>query len=151
MFRLLDIPWWYYTVTLLIGVVVGRTWRWEGGLLAGYAFLLLAETVLIRGVTPDPHFRSQLFWSWRAWDEQRTQILTNIAMFIPVGVIAGLIWRWKGLLVAIGMSFVIEVLQLITDRGLCEFDDVIHNTLGALTGVGLVMLIRNLLKIEECR
>lgn len=151
MFKLLDIPWWYYAVAVLICVVVGRIWRWEGGLLAGYMFLLLAETVLIRGVTPGPHFRSQLFWSWRAWDEQRTQILTNIAMFIPVGVIAGLIWRWKGLLVAIGMSFVIEVLQLITDRGLCEFDDVIHNTLGALIGVGLVMLIRNLLKIEECR
>ena len=72
-------------------------------------------------------------------------------MFIPIGVLTGLIWKWKGLLVAVGLSFVIEILQLITCRGLCEFDDVIHNTLGAIIGVGLVMLIRHLLKIEECK
>lgn len=32
------------------------------------------------------------------------------------------------------------MLQLITARGLCEFDDVIHNTIGAIVGVGLVMI-----------
>ena len=69
-------------------------------------------------------------------------------MFIPIGVLTGLNWKWKGLLVAAGLSMGIEVLQLISQRGLCEFDDVIHNTVGAAIGVGLVMMIRKMRKVE---
>ena len=65
-------------------------------------------------------------------------------MFLPIGVIAGRIWRWRGLWVAAGLSVVIEVLQLITARGLCEFDDVMHNMIGAAIGVGIVMLCAKL-------
>ena len=71
---------------------------------------------------------------------QRGQILTNVIMFVPIGLIAGLIWRWRELWIVAGLSVVIEVLQLITARGLCEFDDVLHNMIGAAIGVGVVML-----------
>ena len=60
-------------------------------------------------------------------------------MFIPVGVLGGLLWRWREVLVAAGMSVVIEVLQLVSQRGLCEFDDVIHNCLGAVVGIAMLM------------
>lgn len=70
---------------------------------------------------------------------QKEQILTNVVVFVPVGVLAGRIWRWKGLWVAAGLSVFIEVLQLITARGLCEFDDVFHNMFGAVIGVGIVL------------
>ena len=66
-------------------------------------------------------------------------------MFIPIGVLTGLIWKWRGLLVTVGLSMGIEVLQLISQRGLCEFDDVIHNTVGAAIGVGIVMIIKTML------
>ena len=145
MFRLLDIPWWYYGIAVVIGVVVWKIWRWEGGLLAGYMFLVLAETVFIRKPFSGQHFQSQLFWSWKAWTVQKNQVLTNIIMFIPVGLLTGLIWKWKGLLVAAGLSMGIEVLQLISQRGLCEFDDMIHNTVGAAIGVGIVMIIKMML------
>lgn len=145
MLRQLDSPWWYYGIAVLIGALVGRTWRWEVGLLVGYAFILLTETVFARGVTPEPHFQPALFWSWREWQIQKDQILTNIAMFIPIGVLTGLIWKWRGLLVTVGLSMGIEVLQLISQRGLCEFDDVIHNTVGAAIGVGIVMIIKMML------
>lgn len=112
------------------------------GLLAGYAFLVLAETVLIRKTSTGDHLNLDLFWSWRVWETQRTQILTNVVMFIPVGVLSGWMWQWRGLLVAVCLSVVVEVLQLVTNRGLCEFDDVIHNTLGAAVGIGIVLLIR---------
>lgn len=141
MFRLLDISWLYYAIAVLIGVVVWRIWRWEGGLLAGYCFLLLAETVFIRRPFTGQHFQPELFWSWRVWNEQKTQVLTNIIMFIPVGLLTGLIWKWKGLLVATGLSMGIEVLQLINQKGLCEFDDVIHNAIGAVIGICLYMAI----------
>ena len=48
----------------------------------------------------------------------------------------------------------IEVLQLITGRGLCEIDDVIHNTMGAFIEVGIVMLIKKCLfqrDVEESK
>ena len=100
--------------------------------------------MLIRKPFSGQHFNPELFWSWRAWDLQRNQILTNVVMFLPIGVIAGRIWRWRGLWVAAGLSVVIEVLQLITARGLCEFDDVMHNMIGAAIGVGIVMLCAKL-------
>ena len=72
---------------------------------------------------------------------QKEQILTNVIMFVPVGVLAGRIWRWKGLWVAAGLSVGIEILQLVTSRGLCEFDDVFHNMVGAIIGVGIIILV----------
>lgn len=72
---------------------------------------------------------------------QQNQILTNIIMFIPVGVLTGRIWRWKGLWVAAGLSIAIELLQIVTSRGLCEFDDVFHNMIGAVIGTALVIAV----------
>lgn len=66
-------------------------------------------------------------------------------MFVPVGVLAGLIWRWRGLWFAVGLSVGIEILQLVSGRGLCEIDDVVHNMIGAVIGVGIVMMARKIL------
>ena len=112
----------------------------------GYAFLILAETVLIRKPFSGQHFNPELFWSWRALDAQWEQILTNVVMFVPVGVLAGCVWKWRGLLVAAGFSIAIELLQLVTTRGLMEFDDVLHNMIGAVVGVGIVMVVGKKLK-----
>lgn len=147
-FRLLDIPWWYYAIAILLGVVVWRCWRWEGGLLVAYSFLLITETVLIRKPFVGNHFQPELFWSWKAWDVQSSQILTNVMMFVSLGVLAGRLWKWKGMLFAAGLSCGIEILQLVSRRGLCEFDDLFHNCLGAAVGIGFVMLINRLRKRE---
>lgn len=146
----MDIPWWYYAIATLLGVVAWRLWKKPSlGLLVGYAFLILAETVLIRKPFQGEHIKLELLWSWKAWSVQQKQILTNVIMFLPVGVLTGRIWRWRGLWVAAGLSVFIEVLQLITARGLCEFDDVIHNMVGALIGGGIVMIGRKLLGESE--
>lgn len=79
---------------------------------------------------------------------QKEQILTNVIMFVPVGVLVGWIWRWRGLWTAAVLSIFIEILQLVTARGLCEFDDVFHNMIGAVIGVGVVMIGRKLFKGE---
>ena len=71
---------------------------------------------------------------------QKEQILTNVIMFVPVGVLVGWIWRWRGLWFAAGLSVGIEILQLVTSRGLCEYDDFIHNMLGAVIGTGVMLL-----------
>ena len=123
-----------------------KTWRWEGGLLAGYVFFILAETVLTRKPLEGQHLNLEPLWSWQAWNVQKEQILMNVVMFVPIGVLAGRLWRWKGALVAIGLSLAIEFLQLISTCGLCELDDVIHNIIGAGIGVGIAMVARNKLR-----
>ena len=45
---------------------------------------------------------------------------------------------------AAGFSIAIELLQLLTARGLMEFDDVLHNMIGALIGVGIMMVARRM-------
>lgn len=146
-FGLLDIPWWYYAIAAFLGVAGWRVWKKLClGLLIGYAFLILVETVLIRKPFVGEHINLELFWSWRQWNVQKNQILTNVAMFIPIGALAGWLWKWKGLWLAAGLSLLVEVLKLITSRGLLEFDDVIHNMIGAVLGVGVVMVVGKKLK-----
>ena len=126
-----------------------KTWRWEGGLLSAYAFLILADTVLIRQPFIGQHFQPELLWSWRVWDVQKGQIIANVIMFIPVGILAGWAWKWKGLWFGAGLSCVVELLQLMTSRGLCEFDDVIHNVIGAAIGVGIVVTGKVVMKYQK--
>lgn len=102
-------------------------------------FLLLAETVLIRKPFTGEHLRLELFWPWRTWSVQREQILTNVVMFVPTGLLARKLWKWKGLLVAAALSVAIEMLQLASARGLCEIDDVFHNMMGAVIGVAILL------------
>lgn len=143
----MDIPWWYYLISLAVGLAVWRVWKRPSlGLLIGYAFLILAETVLIRKPFKGEHLRLELFWSWREWEVQKNQILTNVIMFVPIGGLAGWLWKWRGLWFAVGLSVGIEILQLVRARGLCELDDVVHNCVGAAIGVGLVMVARKRLK-----
>ena len=73
--------------------------------------------------------------------------LMNIALGIPVGFLLSFIFThrswWKAALVGFLFSSVIELSQLLLKRGLCEFDDVFHNTLGCVIGygIGVMMLL----------
>lgn len=146
MFNALDIPIYYYLISVVIGIAVG-CWKkdWISGILAAYLFFIITETLLVRGKGVTTGFRSELFWSWKRTD-LRTQIYANIILFIPVGFLLGVRIGWKGIFVASGISVGIEIAQLVTRRGLFEFDDIIHNTLGAVVGLGLWMLVRKALK-----
>lgn len=60
------------------------------------------------------------------------QVLSNIWLFIPFGaILASLKQKHQILLIAVGMSVLIEVSQLTLGLGFCEFDDIIGNSLGA--------------------
>ena len=99
----------------------------------------------------DQRGQFELFWSYRQFFSSislRGEILKNIWLFVPLGAAAS---GWKsGWLWAVGLSVVIEIVQYVTGLGLCEFDDVISNGLGAAVGFGfgfalepLVMGLRN--------
>ena len=67
------------------------------------------------------------------------EVLLNCVLLFPVGMLLPLIFsrplKWyQGLLFGAIVSGCIELLQLITCRGLFEFDDIIHNSLGCMVG-----------------
>ena len=82
-----------------------------------------------------------LFWSYREWfagnKELGIQILGNIAFFVPLGFMLSAVCRrkWVGIGIAFLLSCLVEASQLLTFRGLFEFDDILDNTLGAALGV----------------
>ena len=70
--------------------------------------------------------------------------ILNVILFFPLGLLLGLgfrrmTWRKVFLLCLVG-SVLIELLQLIFKRGLCEVDDVIHNVVGCMMGYLTVRL-----------
>ena len=73
----------------------------------------------------------------------RMEILLNIILFIPVGLLSP---RWKTVGLAAGYSMLIELAQLVSLRGLFEFDDVMYNALGTALGVLLVLGLKRLRK-----
>ena len=139
----MDIAPFYYLVAVGIAVLVWISLgKWRFGLLAGYLFLILAVTVLDRRTGPKMTYELIPFWSYGV-KSLRMEILLNIILFIPVGL---LVPKWKTVGLAAGYSLLIELAQLISFRGLFEFDDVIHNALGTALGVLIVLGIRRVMK-----
>ena len=112
-----------------------------------YMVFLLGGTVLNREIGEEYLIEWVPFWSYadllREWSEPLAiQIVYNVLVFIPWGILLPEIVSAKRklrfvVLSAVGISLVIEVTQLVFKLGLFEFDDVFHNTLGAVIGYGL--------------
>ena len=143
----------YYLIAAAIfGVLLFGRRKWDLSLLIAYMFLVLAYTVLKRSPGEELSYGMEPFWSYKAIFaggfspvSRKTlfiQILANVVMFIPIGFFAGRLLGWKGILLGFGCSALIELIQLVTQRGLFEFDDVIHNTLGAVIGFRLWVRLR---------
>jgi glycopeptide antibiotics resistance protein len=125
---------------------VGKGIRYASAfLLAEYFALLQYFTVFIRPESKERELQLIPFWSYvEIWNDSRVLIeehLMNIMVFIPIGfllavVMKGVSW-WKVLLTGTCLSVCVEVLQYAMMRGLCETDDVIHNTLGCLIGMSV--------------
>ena len=66
-------------------------------------------------------------------------LVENVLLFIPYGFCFAWYLKQKGILfsaffVGFATSFCIEVLQLITGRGIFQLDDIITNTIGCVLG-----------------
>ncbi|NCB63877.1 MAG: VanZ family protein [Clostridia bacterium] len=74
--------------------------------------------------------------------------LANIGMFLPLGLFPALLWDrprwWRAVLVGGGSSLLVEAVQLLIGRA-TDVDDLILNTLGALCGYWLYLLLRRLM------
>lgn len=76
--------------------------------------------------------------------------LLNVMLFVPIGLLLGCGYRnitWKRvILLGVCLSVLIEILQLLFKKGLCEVDDIIHNVLGCVIGYELYRVASFLLK-----
>jgi glycopeptide antibiotics resistance protein len=74
----------------------------------------------------------------------------NFMLFFPLGILIPLVWRrlrfWRGIQIAIALSFSIELLQYISSAWgsyrSADINDVVLNVLGAGLGLALMFLLR---------
>ena len=124
-------------------------------LLFEYIFLLFCSTVFFRTTSELRKYDFHPFWSYKAIQDGRENLLAenimNVVVFIPIGMILGSLLKVKGswliaLLIGCSISVTIESLQFFFMRGFSELDDVMHNTLGCLIAWLMVKSSRFLLR-----
>lgn len=74
----------------------------------------------------------------------------NIALFVPFGLVVGLLGKRNKVVIAIIVGFlcslIIESSQLIWKKGTFDINDLFNNTIGALIGVLIAMSVLSILK-----
>lgn len=81
-------------------------------------------------------------------------VIGNIAVFIPFGMfVPTLFLRCKNIiltvLLALQMSLIVELIQLVTQVGSFDVDDILLNTLGSLCGYLIWFIFRSIKKIRD--
>lgn len=90
---------------------------------------LIRQRGLIRGL-------KALKWiGYPAW----ASIVLNILMLVPLGYLGPLCFRflnrwWKIAIIGFNLSLIIEISQLLFQRGWFDIDDILLNTLGSIIG-----------------
>lgn len=106
--------------------------------------ILLCMTVWLRNTIENPAIHRDLLWSYNTNQApfMTTDSVYNILVFIPIGILVGVVSsRYKLLnafMVGLFVSETIECLQLIYKKGSFDVDDLFNNTLGAFIGGLLV-------------
>ena len=122
--------------------LVRRTSWW---MFLAYLLMVLCFTIFFRAEKNVVQISMKPIWEYDSLNyNQIAEAILNVLLFVPLGFLAGAAIRRKRFLKTVGLccgiSVAIELLQLITKRGVCNIDDVIHNTLGCFIGYGLFLL-----------
>lgn len=113
-------------------------------LLSAWYLLVLGLTIFSRGANFTGSFNFSLFSgylsAWNQWSYTELQlILFNMLMFAPLGFLLPFLSP-KGekfgiaCLISFLVTLSIEVIQLISGKGIFELDDLLHNFIGSLFG-----------------
>lgn len=130
---------------------INLTCRW---LWFPYLFMVLWLTFFNRTSTSHcleltPFWEYHYLFTGTSYERQYyfRQIGDNILLFIPFGFMLPTIFKkYRQFKLTFFTAFIfsvfIEILQLVTARGLCEFDDVFNNTLGAVIGFCIFKILK---------
>lgn len=134
---------------------------------AVYTLVLLYVTLLCRTAKTEYQMELSFLWEYRLALQGNfswwMQIFDNIMLFLPMGWLYGGIndlkarnfrsrlgrnGSWKtALLFGLCASAAIELCQLVFKLGLFEFDDILNNGIGMMTGYGLYRIILSAKKL----
>lgn len=120
-------------------------------LLCCWLILVLGLTSLSRGANYTGEINIDFFScyinAWNKWSISELQlIIFNMLMFAPLGFLLPLLWKkaekiWVTLAFSLGLTTLIEGIQLLTGTGIFELDDLFHNSVGSLFGYFCIMVI----------
>jgi len=119
-------------------------------LFLGYLVFIIFTTIIMRSSSEEIRANWILFWSWYEviFEQDRKvleELLLNFLLFIPFGFFLNLWKRFslkQSFIVGFIFSATIECIQLITCRGLFEWDDMLHNATGCILGWACAVLIK---------
>lgn len=124
-----------------------------------YIFVVIGATMLSRGGSYEYSRIPPLFYSyktaWSNWsDTEWRNIILNICMFVPFGFLLPLgVKRFRKFYLTYAAGFMfslfIELSQRIFKIGIFEPDDLLDNTIGAVIGFGLFLLLFKLCSKEK--
>lgn len=114
-------------------------------LLVVYVVVLFCTAIVLRKPMDSELIMRDLFWGWHNTRQLLWSNIINIAAFVPVGFLIGMIVpRYKLLLASLAGMFLsetFECFQLILRRGVFDVDDLFNNVVGALIGGLIAVLI----------
>lgn len=128
--------------------------KWISNVLFGaYCVFIVWYTLFTRKASLTHSIDMRFMWSYREmlagdinWKKDVIQNLLNIAFFVPFGILFPL-KKWIVILISsCAFSALIEAAQYFFRLGLCELDDVICNTLGAMIGFWLLIGVRKIVR-----
>lgn len=111
-------------------------------LFAVYLTVLLQEAFFSRPPGSRTSVDLKLFGTWGHSPQGNAYVIENVIMFIPWGLLLPALIRpfgrgagaWLCILSGLLASVSLETVQYLTQRGHCQLDDVVMNTLGTLAG-----------------
>ena len=117
----------------------------------GYVVLILCTTIIFRTESDEMKYALYPFKSYIGiYNKMLAQNILNIVLFMPIGFLSGAALKkkhiWNAIKIGVGLSLSIEVTQLISKRGVCNIDDVIHNILGCAVGFAFFVLCYKIVK-----
>lgn len=84
--------------------------------------------------------------------EALVNLYGNIGLFIPTGIILPILYKgvnrfWKAVAIGFGMSFIIEISQLLFFERTSDIDDLILNTMGVAIGYLVCTLVKGTIRV----
>ena len=105
-----------------------------------YVVILLTITFFSRESGSGEGIDLALFSTWGINDRNNAYVIENVLLFVPYGFFGA--WSYTKLrkfIPSLGLglltSLVIECLQLLTQRGFFQLDDILTNVLGSVLGL----------------
>lgn len=127
------------------GFIVRSAWS----MLVIYVLMILSGTVLFRETSLEMRYHFEPFKNYTTiYDGFIADVIVNIGMFIPFGFLGAVTFGhnnvMKVCIVGFLMSSIVELAQLLGRCGVCNIDDVIHNSLGCVIGFYVFALCNKL-------